>query len=64
LVGAPWIQNGPSSSTPDITGGATLLATGAAPVPEPSTWAMMLLGLGSLGVLGYRQTRKGQAATT
>jgi hypothetical protein len=27
-------------------------------VPEPSTWAMMLLGFAGLGFLGYRQTRK------
>jgi hypothetical protein len=33
-----------------------------APVPEPSTWAMMLLGFAGLGFLGYRHTRKGQAA--
>jgi len=39
-----------------VTGGATL-------VPEPSTWAMMLLGFAGLGVLGYRQTGKNQAAT-
>jgi hypothetical protein len=25
-------------------------------VPEPSTWAMMLLGFAGLGFLGYRQT--------
>ena len=24
-------------------------------VPEPSTWAMMLIGFASLGYLGYRQ---------
>jgi PEP-CTERM motif-containing protein len=29
-----------------------------APVPEPSTWAMMLLGFAGLGVVGYRQTRR------
>jgi hypothetical protein len=33
------------------------------PIPEPSTWALALLGFAALGFLGYRQTRKGQAAT-
>jgi hypothetical protein len=27
-------------------------------IPEPSTWAMMLLGFAGLGFLGYRQTRR------
>jgi hypothetical protein len=31
--------------------------------PEPSTWAMMLFGFAGLGLIGYRQTRKRQAAT-
>jgi hypothetical protein len=31
-------------------------------IPEPSTWAMMLLGFAGLGFVGYRQTRKGRAA--
>ena len=39
-----------------------LKAKVAAQVPEPSTWATMLLGLVGLGFLGYCQTRKGQAA--
>jgi hypothetical protein len=30
-------------------------------VPEPSTWAMMLLGFGLLGFLGYRKTRSDNA---
>jgi len=33
------------------------------PIPEPSTWAMMLLGFAGLGFLGYRPARKGQAAS-
>jgi hypothetical protein len=32
------------------------------PVPEPSTWAMMLLGFAGLGFLGYRQTAKARLA--
>ena len=28
------------------------------PVPEPSTWAMMLLGFAGLGFAGYRASRK------
>jgi PEP-CTERM motif len=27
-------------------------------VPEPSTWAMLLMGLAALGFVGYRQTRR------
>jgi hypothetical protein len=27
-------------------------------IPEPSTWAMMLLGFAGLGFVGYRSTRK------
>ena len=29
------------------------------PVPEPSTWAMMLLGFAGVGVAGYRRARAG-----
>jgi hypothetical protein len=32
---------------------------GAGAVPEPSTWAMMLLGFASLGFAGYRAKRNG-----
>jgi hypothetical protein len=31
-------------------------------VPEPSTWALMLLGFAGLGYTGYRQARKPSAA--
>jgi hypothetical protein len=39
---------------------------GASPqtVPEPSTWAMMLLGFAGLGYLGYRGRRSTVAAAT
>ena len=32
-----------------------------AAVPEASTWAMMALGFGLLGLVGYRKTRSGNA---
>jgi hypothetical protein len=31
-------------------------------IPEPSTWAMMLIGFAGLGFAGYRSTRRGAAA--
>ena len=31
-------------------------------VPEPSTWALMLLGFAGLGILGYRKVRQGTLA--
>jgi PEP-CTERM motif-containing protein len=45
-----------------ITGTGTFAFGGA--VPEPSTWAMLMLGFAGLGLIGYRQTRgaKPQAA--
>jgi hypothetical protein len=40
-------------------GGISVLSTsyplGGAPIPEPSTWAMMLLGSAGLGYVGYRR---------
>jgi PEP-CTERM motif len=41
--------------------GATIGTEGTM-VPEPSTWAMMLLGFAGLGLLGYRKARQGTAA--
>jgi hypothetical protein len=40
----------------------TVSGTGA--VPEPSTWAMMLLGFAGLGVAGWRASRRPAAAAT
>jgi hypothetical protein len=40
--------------------GPTYLAVTASPsVPEPSTWAMLLLGFAGLGLAGYRRARAG-----
>ena len=39
---------------PFTIGTATFTAT----IPEPSTWAMMLLGFAGLGIAGYRRSLK------
>ena len=36
----------------------TLVVAG---VPEPATWAMMILGFAGIGFMGYRRSRKGAA---
>jgi PEP-CTERM motif len=36
--------------------------TGPGSIPEPSTWAMMILGFGGLGFLGHRRTAKVRVA--
>ena len=56
----------------DLTFGYTLVADGSGgfgfdfaiggAVPEPSTWAMMLLGFAGLGYAGYRRARVPGAA--
>jgi hypothetical protein len=55
----------------DLTLGYSLVADGSGgfgfdyafggAVPEPSTWAMMLLGFAGLGFAGYRRARKSRA---
>lgn len=41
--------------TPDATVGFDNFVVGIAPVPEPEAWAMLLAGLGLLGLAGLRQ---------
>ena len=52
---APTVPGGPIG-TPGIPGGDTPAL--AAAVPEPSTWAMLLLGFASLGYAGFRRGRE------
>ena len=45
--------------TPDVANpSGILVTTTASAAPEPSTWAMMLLGFAGLGFAGYRQRQK------
>jgi PEP-CTERM motif len=47
----------------NIQGSAALsnVETSSSAVPEPSTWAMMLLGFVGLGFTGYQRARAGHA---
>jgi hypothetical protein len=49
--------SGLTVTTPGDPGGFSVV-----PVPESSTWAMMLLGFAGLGCVGYRSTRKATLA--
>jgi PEP-CTERM motif len=44
-----------------VTDDSVTVEVGSA-VPEPSTWAMMLLGFAGLGLVGYRASRRAAAA--
>ncbi len=44
------------------TDGEQQLAYGVGAVPEPATWALMLLGFAGLGFAGYRKAKAGQTA--
>ena len=39
-----------------VSGPSTITISAASPVPEPSTWAMLVLGFAALGFVGYRKT--------
>jgi PEP-CTERM motif len=38
-----------------------VVTASTSPVPEPSTWAMMLIGFAGLGYAGHRASRKSAA---
>ena len=62
LAGGPNLRLGISASLSDATGGPDSFNAIAAAVPEPSTWAMMLLGFCGLGFMAY--CRKSSPAST
>jgi hypothetical protein len=47
--------------TTDVGSSFTFVAVSGA-IPEPSTWAMMILGSGGLGYVGYRKVRQAAVA--
>jgi hypothetical protein len=42
--------------------GSTPIEFSVAAIPEPSTWAMLLLGFAGIGFVGYRRSRKSAVA--
>jgi uncharacterized membrane protein len=44
-----------------VVGSGQAVGCSAGAVPEPSTWAMMLLGFAGLGFAGYRRAKRGHA---
>jgi uncharacterized protein (TIGR03118 family) len=51
-LGALYFTAGPNGESDGLFGSLASLA-----VPEPSTWAMLLLGFGGLGFAAYRRTK-------
>ncbi len=60
--GSKWTNPENKTSTLKILADFTF-ATAAPPVPEASTWAMMILGFGGVGFMAYRRKRNGNALT-
>ena len=64
IVGDPQLQFLNVTVSPDqlATGGLVGNEAAAGVIPEPSTWAMMMLGFAGIGFIGY-QTKRASGAT-
>jgi hypothetical protein len=56
--GLNWAATAPGGVLLRGLGASRFTPVGVLTVPEPSTWAIMLLGFAGLGFVGYRQTRR------
>ncbi len=53
-------QTNPTAGNWIQFGAGTITLTGFYATPEPSTWAMLLIGFGGLSFAGYRTARRGE----
>jgi hypothetical protein len=60
--GSTWTNPEGKTSTLKILADFTF-DTHTSPIPEPSTWAMMILGFAGVGFMAYRRKRNGSALT-
>jgi hypothetical protein len=59
LAGSGAFRIGISAGLSDVDAGADSFNAVAGAVPEPATWAMMLLGFFGVGFLAYRRKNQG-----
>ena len=54
-----WVatQSSESGAYPDLGANSAIIAVSTSVIPEPSTWAMMLVGFAGLCFVGYRRAR-------
>jgi hypothetical protein len=71
LIGGTFANTGyarvliPAGNWPTDTSLSQMMVVGTSTtVPEPSTWAMMLLGFAGLGYAGYRRAKGGKTGAT
>jgi hypothetical protein len=55
--------NGVSTNNPPLNDNGFAVFASVAAVPEPSTWAMMLLGFAGIGIIAYRRKSKSALMT-
>jgi hypothetical protein len=59
-----YLQNGPNSENIYANLATLTVSEHVGAVPEPSTWAMMLLGFAGVGFAAYRKRKNGTLAMT